>query len=156
MSDMDNFVKLSAALTGIDPGKLAPGVDPINVKQELFDKAQTEGGAIFTQALGIAASTPAATLGGVLLNGSGEDMRFLCRSIMLLWLLGQWIAPGDLKRYALPNPPTAPIPSTVISSKAYTQGWIWKLAQAHPMGYSEWRFGYWKDPPPPLNAFIGP
>jgi hypothetical protein len=155
MSDMDNFVKLSAALTGIDPTKLAPSVDPINIKQEFFDKARTEAGPTFSEALTVAGNTPANTLGDVLLNQSGEDLRFLCRSIMLLWFLGQWITPGDLKRYAVPDPPASPIPSLVISSMAYTQGWIWKVAQAHPMGDSNWHFGYWNGPPPSLNDFIG-
>jgi hypothetical protein len=156
MSDMDNFVKLSAALTGVDPAMLAPSVDPINVKQELFDKARTEAAAVFTQALTIAGNTPANTLAGVLMNQSGDDVRFLSRSIMLLWFLGQWFAPADLKRYAVPNPPAAPIPTAVVSSKAYTQAWIWKVAQSHPMGYSDWRFGYWNSAPPPLNDFIRP
>src|SRR5579863_6780738 len=148
MSDMDNFVKLSAALTGVDPKKLAPGVDPINVKQELFDKARTEAAATFAQALIIAGNTSASTLGDVLLNQSGDDVRFLCRSIMLLWFLGQWFAPADLRRFAVANPPAAPIPTEVVSSKAYTQAWIWKVVQSHPMGYSDWRFGYWNGPPP--------
>jgi len=156
MSDMDNFVKLSAALTGIEPATLAPGIDPINVKQELFDKARTEVPATFAQALTIAGNTPTNTLADVLINQSGDEVRFLSRSIMLLWFLGQWFAPADLKRYAVPNPPAAPIPTTVVSSKAYTQAWIWKVAQSHPMGYSDWRFGYWNSAPPPLNDFIRP
>jgi len=28
-------------------------------------------------------------------------------------------------------------------------------AQTHPMGYSEWLFGYWHTNPPPLNQFTG-
>ena len=40
MSDMDLFVGLSAALTGIDKGQLAPGLDPLNVKQAYFDQAK--------------------------------------------------------------------------------------------------------------------
>jgi hypothetical protein len=156
MSDMDNFVKLSAALTGVDPAMLGPAIDTMNVKQEFFDKAQAQAAAAFAQALTIAGNTPANTLGGVLLDQSGDDVRFLCRSIMLLWFLGQWFAPEDLKRYAVANPPAAPIPTTVVSSTAYTQAWIWKVAQSHPMGYSDWRFGYWSSPPPPLNDFIRP
>ena len=46
-------------------------------------------------------------------------------------------------------------PDKVISSAAYTQGWMWRVGQAHPMGYSEWRFGYWAADPPPLDTFIG-
>jgi hypothetical protein len=156
MSDMDNFVKLSAALTGVDPAMLAPSVDPLNVKQDLFDKAQTEAAATFTQALTIAGNTPANTLANVLINQSGDDVRFLSRSIMLLWFLGQWFAPADLKLHAVPKAPAARIPTTVVSMNAYTQAWIWKVAQSHPMGYSDWRFGYWTSAPPPLNSFIRP
>jgi hypothetical protein len=154
MADMDNFISLSAALTGISAAKLAPGVDPIDVKQEYFDKVQAEAGATFTNALAVVAATPAATLADVLLNKSGDDIRYLCRSIMLLWFLGSWFAPSDLKLYSGPNPPATPISSTVVSSKAYTQGWVWSAAQAHPMGYSNLRFGYWGNQPPPLDSFI--
>jgi hypothetical protein len=156
MSDMDNFIKLSAALTGVDPTMLAPSIDTLNVKQELFDKARTQAAAPFAQALTIAGNTPAGTLGAVLLNQSGDEVRFLCRSIMLLWYLGEWIEPADLRRYAVPNPPAPPIPTTVVSSTAYTQAWIWKMAQSHPMGYSDWRFGYWNSAPPQLDDFIRP
>ena len=42
----------------------------------------------------------------------------------------------------------------MISPKAYTQGWVWRVAQAHPMGYSDMQFGYWTREPPPLSDFI--
>ncbi|HEX4496824.1 MAG TPA: sorbitol dehydrogenase, partial [Thermoanaerobaculia bacterium] len=29
----------------------------------------------------------------------------------------------------------------------------WKAAQAHPMGYSQFSFGYWSSVPPSLAAF---
>ena len=34
------------------------------------------------------------------------------------------------------------------------QGWTWRVAQTHPMGYSDFRFGYWAEDPPALNDFI--
>jgi len=43
----------------------------------------------------------------------------------------------------------------VISPKAYTQGWALKVAQAHPMGFSEMQFGYWTRPPNPRSDFTG-
>jgi hypothetical protein len=156
MAALDDFVTLSVALTGIDAKKLAPDVDPINVRQEYFDRATQGGGAAFTKALAAVAATPPATLVDVVLNTSGDDVRFVCRSIILMWLTGSWYAPDDLKRYASANPPSDPIASTVISPKAYTQGWVWSAAQAHPMGHSNLRFGYWQDQPPPLAAFVGP
>jgi len=42
----------------------------------------------------------------------------------------------------------------VISPTAYTQGWTWRVAQAHPMGYSELRYGYWAEEPLPLGDYI--
>ena len=37
-----------------------------------------------------------------------------------------------------------------VSAKAYTQGRVWQIAQAHPMGYSNMQFGYWsRDPKDP-------
>jgi hypothetical protein len=74
--------------------------------------------------------------------------------VMLMWFLGSWYAPADLKLYSGPNPPSAPINSAVISSAAYTQSWVWSVAQAHPMGYSNLRFGYWNATPPLLSDFI--
>jgi hypothetical protein len=35
----------------------------------------------------------------------------------------------------------------VVSSKAYTNGLVWKTMSAHPMGYSEFNFGYWETAP---------
>jgi hypothetical protein len=42
----------------------------------------------------------------------------------------------------------------VVSATAYTQGWTWRVAQAHPMGYSELRYGYWGNDPLPLGDYI--
>ncbi|TMK06556.1 MAG: sorbitol dehydrogenase, partial [Alphaproteobacteria bacterium] len=41
------------------------------------------------------------------------------------------------------------------SPKAYTQGWALRVAQAHPMGFSEMQFGYWSRPPSARVDFIG-
>ena len=61
---MGSFVKLSALLTGIAADKLAPAVDPVDIKQTYFDCAQQEGGATFDRLLAIFdanASQPPAT-----------------------------------------------------------------------------------------------
>jgi hypothetical protein len=81
-----------------------------------------------------------------------NDIEFLARSIVLLWYLGSWYDPKDLQAH----PP--PVPSEVVSAKAYTQGLVWQIAGAHPMGYSNMQFGYWSRNPrdpndqPPLLA----
>lgn len=150
-SDLDLFFGLSAALTGISQDQLAPGIDPINVKQAYFDTAQQSDPKLFAQLLGIYApiqSEPPATIADTILNKSGDAIRYLARSIMLEWYLGSWYAPDALTR------PSPFISFKVISSAAYTQGWAWSVAQSKPMGYSEWTFGYWSSPPPSLSDFV--
>jgi hypothetical protein len=69
----------------------------------------------------------------------------------LAWYLGAWYPPVVLQQ----PPPVSPIPPLkVISSAAYTQAWAYRVAQAHPMGYSELRFGYWSDEPLRLTDFV--
>jgi hypothetical protein len=155
---MDLFVTLSGAVCGIATDKLAPDIAPIDVKQAYFDTAQKQASAAFAQLLNIVganASLPPDRLADLVLNKSGDDIRFLVRSIMLAWYLGSWYQPADLAKYAGPNPPATPIDFFVISADAYTQGWVWSTAQAHPMGYSTLTFGYWGAQPPSLADYIG-
>jgi hypothetical protein len=161
MSDtpMDLFVGLSAVLTGIDKSKLAPDLDPINIKKTYFDYAQGKAGNTFQNLLNIYQqnqSQPPAQIGDIILNQSGDDICYLARAVMLMWYLGSWYDPAVLKKYNGPQPPTDPVPAfAVISSAAYTQGWAWSVAQAHPMGYSNFQYGYWSKLPPSLQDFIG-
>ena len=67
----------------------------------------------------------------------------LCRSIMKLWFFGIWYSPLQPERAV-----------KVVSSQTYKEGLIWKVLQAHPMGYSTLTFGYWSHIPPPLDQFI--
>lgn len=150
------FVGMSAALTGISKQKLSPDTDPINIKQVYFDRAKSDP--LFDHLLQIFKDNQAnpTTAADIILNqgGSNARRRFVARSIMLAWYLGAWYDPDTLQRYSRPNPPTEPIPFEVISPTAYTQAWIWRVAQAHPMGYSEEVFGYWSTNPPNLSEFI--
>jgi hypothetical protein len=152
---MQTFVSLSALLTGISADKLAPSIDPNNIKQVYFDYASQQAGAAFAQLLALYdanAGKPPAEIANIILNQSGSEMRYLARSVMLAWYLGSWYAPADLERAQISG--TTP-PNVVISAAAYTQGWAWNVAQAHPMGYSNFRFGYWAAPPPSLTDFTG-
>jgi hypothetical protein len=149
-TSMKLFVGLSSALTGIGEKKLAPDRDPLNVKQAYYDQARTYPE--FDRLLRIYADNQSTSnkdeIAKIILDQS--DIRYLARSVILAWYLGAWYEPSVLK-----NPPAPPIPFKVISSTAYTQGWIWRVAQAHPMGYSEWAFGYWQDDPiASLDTFI--
>ena len=64
---------------------------------------------------------------------------------------------GIMAEYSQPGDHVFPLtPQRVISPAAYTQAWTWRVAQTHPMGYSEFRYGYWaKDPEASLEDFIG-
>lgn len=158
MTPMDQFVQLSAALTGIAADKLSPGLDPKNTKKIYFDYTLAKAPVLFPQLLGIYAANanqPPATIANIVLNQSGDPIRYLARAIMLEWYLGSWYDPDVLASYHRPNPPTLPPNGVVISPQAYTQGWAWSVAQAHPMGYSNFSFGYWSGSPPTLNAYVG-
>ena len=159
------FVDLSAALTGIARGKLAPNVDPIDIKTAYFRRASDpKHAAAFATLLQL---TRAANLqidpNKVMAQDkvdaltarieARDDTKFLARSIVLMWYLGAWYEPDDLKKLTVD--PKAFVPQTVISPKAYTQGWLWRVAQAHPMGYSDMQFGYWTRPPAAPGDFIG-
>jgi hypothetical protein len=153
--DLASFVTLSAALTGIDAAKLAPKVDPITIKLAYFAEAKNNSAfARMLQVFRANQSQPPETVANIILNQSGPDLCFLGRSIILAWYLGYWYEPDALQRHASPTPPAGPVPFKIISPTAYTQGWAWRVAQAHPMGYSELRFGYWSQDPPKLDVII--
>jgi hypothetical protein len=172
--DMMAFLVLSAALTGIRVGILAPefvqnkanllgsdpGTDPINVKNDYFKWVNASNASTFEKLLQIArdhsASAPEKIRPEIISEvNAHDDTKFLARSIVLLWYLGSWYKPEDLKSSLTPDPkaPPAPIPSQVVSAKAYTQGLVWQIAQTHPMGYSNLQFGYWsRDPVDPNDT----
>ncbi len=80
------------------------------------------------------------------------EAKYLARSIVLMWYLGAWYEPAELR--ALRKDPMRFPTFQVISPKAYTQAWALRVAQAHPMGFSEMQFGYWTRPPNELRDFM--
>jgi hypothetical protein len=164
--DMVTFVQLSAALTGIADVKLAtrffnapvPNSDPVDIKGVYFDWVNKRRPAVFRRLLQIAREAqklPEAGRADAIIEQvtATSETKYLARSIVLMWYLGAWYDPGDLQKAAeLPNHPSPPF--KVISSKAYTQAWALRVAQAHPMGFSEMQLGYWARPPSDLRAFI--
>jgi len=155
---MSLFIDLSEKLTGIAKSKLNPAKDPVNIKQAYFDQARKHPA--FNDLLRqFDQNKDKADVIEIILqiksNQPRSDVVYLARSIILEWYLGAWYEPSELRRFDSPNPPERPIKFKVISPAAYTQGWVWRVAQAHPMGYSEWEFGYWSRPPTPRSDFIG-
>jgi hypothetical protein len=170
---IDGFVKLSALLTGVDDKILAPPVDPLGLKNEVFAKAQEADAATLQFMLDKlnAASTDEEKKGvlGLMMNPpvvdqQADKIRFLGRSIILAWYLGAWYDPKDLSKYSAKDrtslnltyrrySPTVLIPYTILSANAYTGGIVWRVMQAHPMGYSNSQYGYWEQNPPALDLF---
>ena len=163
--DMMAFLLLSTALTGVHIVNLAPefalnkddilnsdpGVDPINVKNDYFAWVNASDPTVFGRLLQIAKDHPQSATDIIAAVNASDDIKFLARSIVLLWYLGSWYKPEDLQKNSEPGA-RALIPSQVVSAKAYTQGLVWQIAQAHPMGYSNLQFGYWsRDPSDPNN-----
>jgi hypothetical protein len=162
--DMMAFLALSSALTGVRLAVLAPeftqskssfldsdpGVDPIQVKNNYFAFVNNKNAATFAKLLQIAkdhAQSPQDIIAGV---NAGDDTKFLARSIVLMWYLGSWYDPKLLQGNAAPGT-AAFIPSEVVSATGYTQGLVWQIARAHPMGYSNLQFGYWSREPDDPN-----
>lgn len=151
-ADMTLFVALSSALTGIAASKLAPTVDPIQVKNEYFATASADPAFPALLQIMRTESDPAAAANKVM---NDPKLKYLGRSIILAWYLGVWYDPKKLERYNGPGDQPFPVPPVrVVSATAYTQGWTWRVAQAHPMGYSELRYGYWGNDPLPLGDYI--
>jgi hypothetical protein len=161
--DMMAFLLLSSALTGIRVINLAPeffqdknkpdlldadpGADPFNIKNDYFNWLNTGYAPMFERLLQIARDHRQSAPDIISAVNASDETKYLGRSIVLMWYLGSWYKPADLQN-AEKNPKlSAPIPSKVISAKAYTQGLVWQIAQAHPMGYSNLQFGYWSREP---------
>jgi hypothetical protein len=165
-SDLEVFLKLSAALTGIARNMIAPGTDPLHVGSDYFAFLTKQNPRAFPALLQIARAAnlqvPGQGTDGIIKQpdvdklvqtiSANDDAKYLARSIVLMWYLGAWYEPDELK--ALAGDPKHFVGYTVISAKAYTQGWLWRVAQAHPMGYSDMQFGYWTRPPEPRDYFI--
>jgi hypothetical protein len=163
--NVENFANLSAALTGIHHDLLVPNVDPFGINAEIYRRANLAKADTLQTILDkfVGGKTIEQILAE---DGKDEGAKFLMRSIILAWYLGAWYAPDDLKKNSYKPRNTynstrryskeVLIPHEVISPDAYTNGMVWRVAQAHPMGYSNLQFGYWGENPPGIEKFIKP
>src|SRR5262245_59000244 len=153
-ADIEDFKAISEILTGIKATSLVTG-DPIKIHLVYAQKAMTDPDfqGVFPQLLTAYRNNKDKKpdeIADALLNKSGTDVRYLARNIIIAWYMGSWCRKKDLMDYDAPPPDRLPrnqISHTVISPAAYTQGWVWRVAGAHPMGYSDLRFGYWGQDP---------
>ena len=163
--NMNNFIGLSAVLTGFNSSVLAPALDPVNIKAEylpFFTAAvNKESGNpnlannIFAKFASLKSQTnPKLTdqqIGAAMLDASnGADFVLACRKLIFMWYSGAWPT-------IIPATATAPAStvSNMISAKSYTCGLAWQVMQSHPMGDSNYRYGYWAKPPVALNEYTG-
>ncbi|KMM82923.1 hypothetical protein SAMN04490203_1835 [Pseudomonas taetrolens] len=157
-TDLENFTGLSSVLTGIGQDLLAPRVDPIGLPTAFLEfitprVGETVLSTLLNQYATLLANhaTPDEIAQAVLMQDglpAPTQTAQAARSIMKLWLLGVWYQPYTQDTFTAQE-------QTVVSDQAYTQGWAWNIAQAHPMGYSEFFFGYWNSEPPSLEDFTG-
>jgi hypothetical protein len=139
-----------------------PNVDEPDIKTEYFRHLDANAQPTFGTLLQLApaGASDSAILDGVVAKAATDvDTRFLARSIVLLWYLGKWYAPSFLKALADAPDPAQILPPrgavTILSAKAYKHGLVWRVAQAHPMGYSDMQFGYWSERPDGNALVVG-
>ena len=153
-SVVQDFANLSAALTGFQPSFIRPFLDPVNLSGTFYQFAVAQVGQTTMDALmsafdALSNQQPALSpqqIADTLLEVSSPTpsaQAQLCQAIIAMWYLGSWYPPpfqtGGLHQ--------------VISSQAYTKSLVWNIAQAHPMGFSAFTFGYWSQTPGSLETF---
>lgn len=147
---LQTFAAMSAVLTGFQGSVISPTLDPVNLKTLYLQTADAKATPQlvdqllqqFTMLQG--QGLPKQKIADTLLDTATTPpsaTALLARTIVKMWYLGMWYPQNTQEQ------------PTVISAQAYTGGLAWQAAQAHPMGYSTFTFGYWKDVPPPLSAF---
>ena len=148
------FANMSAALTGFQSSFIRPFLDPVNLSGTFYSFAVSQVGqprmdALMSTFNSLSNQTPKLTsqqIADTLLETALDAPSLqaqLAQSIVAMWYLGSWYPPPFQKDGL----------QQVISSQAYTKSLVWNLAQAHPMGFSPFTFGYWSQPPGSLDTF---
>jgi hypothetical protein len=149
-SVLQDFANMSAALTGFQSSVLRPFLDPVSLSGTFYTFAVFQVGQSMMDTLLDAfrsiQTQPAQTIANTLLEVSSatpSNQALLCQAVIAMWYFGSWYPPsfqsGGFQQ--------------VISSQAYTKSLVWNVAQAHPMGFSAFTFGYWSQPPASLDTF---
>ncbi len=164
-----SFTAASAALLGIPSNEIEPAIQQDNVSLAwmyyvmCFD-ANSDATLAFTNSyvyynkIGYSDQDIANIL--LIESGSQNTPRkdatgVMSRLTMQMWLFGVWYGETEVKR--IPSSKDL-IPKDwqvdmVVASRGYKNAWIWRIAQAHPMGFSHFNFGSWADTPPSLTDY---
>jgi len=158
---VQDFADMSAVLTGFQSSFLRPFLDPTNLSFFFYTFAVAQPVPTGTQSMqsimdgllstfdSLKAQTPALTAQQIadklleVTSKTPSNQAQLAQAIILMWYLGSWYPPQFQTNGQ----------QQVISSQAYTKSLVWNVAQAHPMGFSAFTFGYWAQPPGPLDQF---
>lgn len=149
-TDLDDFVAMSAVLTGFAASILKPATDAQQQALQYLNFLQSSTSGVAQELPALLdvyrknQGKPDALIGAAIMASPSAE---LARRIIKLWYTGSWYEPFVAGKGANML--------RVVSSQAYTNGLVWKAAQAHPMGFSVMRFGYWGATPPPLSAYTG-
>jgi len=149
---VQDFANLSAALTGFQPGFSRPFLDPTDLAGTFYKFVISQAGQTMMDNLlaafrAIQTEDPQTVADTLLETASPtpvSNQAQLCQAILAMWYLGSWYPPPFLATTSKQQ---------VISSQAYTKSLVWNVAQAHPMGFSAFTFGYWSQPPATLDNF---
>lgn len=165
-----DYLGASSALLGIPVSELDPVLkqDDISLADVYYGLANTAGPMALANMLSYyrfladRGDTPQ-QIGQALLSQGGDGttarddpIGCFARLTMLQWLFGVWYGGTEVAR--IPNS-TGSITDAayrtdfIVSGRAYKSGWIWRIAQSHPMGFSQFNFGSWASEPPSLADY---
>ena len=161
-----DYVRLSAALLGVDAARLEPdaraGEAPLaDTFHALCREAAPAALDALVAAYGAAAADgdgPPAIARRLLADGREprpDAVGALARLTMLMWLYGVWYGGTETTRMPAGAEAVDPDHRTdfVVSVRAYRNGWIWRFAQARAMGVAG-APGAWAEPPPSLAEVL--
>ncbi|POF32389.1 hypothetical protein [Roseibium marinum] len=163
-----DFVAASSALVGISATALTPPLkqDGISLGDLYYSVAEAGmPGAVASMLSQYSSlsSNPPQTIANTLLRMDKSttepqiaDYGVASRLTMMMWLFGVWYGgteitniPGSASYIAADYQA-----DFIVSSRAYKNGWIWRIAQAHPMGFSHFNYGSWGSEPPELSDYL--
>lgn len=148
--EIDQFVALSAALTGFDAAEVwATGMVPAHfdvipaiIGADYLGRLLTRWASIATRGAGDPAFLEELILNELLLD---ETLGPIARNVGTLWYLGMWYQLPAAWRAA--HGAFARDSTHVVSSQAYQQALVWKAAHTHPPAAKQQGFGSWALPP---------
>ena len=153
-----NYIGASSVLLGIPANSLEPKIQPDKLSygfRILTESALIGGGSAMEAWLSLyeqelKQGIPNDKIAIDLYSNNGA----VSRLTMKLWLFGIWT--GNNEMHYLKDGfyfGNSYKQNFVYSALAYRRGWIWRIAQAHPMGYSHYDLNSWSSSAPSLSDY---